>query len=76
MQQETPDQFFSVQFHDFVSVVITVVFVAKIDFVLMDIQNTRVAERGFVAIAGQVADHGIGSLKPGFGVDDPVALHE
>ena len=76
MQQETPDQFFSVQCHDFVSVVIPVVLVAKIDFVLADIQDTRVTECGFMAIAGQVIDHSIGSLKPGFGVDDPIALHE
>ncbi len=76
MQQKTPDQLFSAQFHDFVSIVVSVIFVTQIDLVLLNSENTRVAERGFAAVAGQIADYGVGSLKPGFGVDDPVALHQ
>ena len=64
MQQETPDQFFPVQRHDFVAVVVAVVFVAKFDFVLVDRQDARIAERDFTAIASQVADHGLGAFQP------------
>ena len=64
MQQEASDQFFPVQHHDFVAVVVAVVFVAKFDFVLVDRQDARIAERGFTAVAGQVIDFGLGAFQP------------
>ena len=64
MQQETQDQFFPVQRHDFVAVVIAVVFVVEYDFVLTDCQDARIAERDFTAKAGQLIDFGLGAFQP------------
>jgi len=43
MQREAPDQSFPVQRHDFVEILIEVVFVAEFDFVLVDRQDVRIA---------------------------------
>ncbi len=76
MLQEAADEFAMLELHDFVLVVVAVVFVAEAYMLVIAVDETVVIHRDLVSVAGEVVDDGLGTLDVGLGVDHPVGLHE
>ena len=43
---------------------------------LLDVEQTSLAERNAMAVAGEILHHGVDLLDPGLAVDHPVGLHQ
>ena len=76
MQQIAADELLAFQVHHLPAVAILVVLVAHLDLVILNAEDTAVADGDTMAVACQIVHHGFGVGEPGLGIDDPVGLHQ
>ena len=76
MQQEAPDKLLNGQVHHLPAVVVSVILVAQGHLILLQAQESAVADGGAMGITGQIVDDVLARLQTGLGVDHPLLRHQ
>jgi hypothetical protein len=76
MEEESADKFFSGHGHDFLFVPIGVVPPTKRNHSLFQFKDAFIADGNAVSITAEIVKDSLGSIKRGFGIDDPFFLIE
>ena len=74
VQQEAPDELVGVEGHDFLPVVVAVVFPAKGDAVVIDPGQPGVGDGDAVGIAGEIFEYVLRPAERRLGIDYPRAV--
>ncbi len=73
--QESAQQFGAIKPHRFV-LAVSIVVISQTHFVVPNADQSAIAQRGAVAVAGQVGDHRVRPAQTGLGVDHPLRGHQ
>ena len=76
VQQVATQQFLAGQSHDLASIAVTVVFIAQVQRLAIEIAEAAVGQGDTMAVTAKIVHHRLGSRQAGFGIDHPVGRHE
>ena len=74
VEEESPDELFGRENHNFLLTVVAVVPPVELDLPVFDIHDSMIGNRDPVRVAADVIHHLLGSGEGRFGVDDPFRM--
>jgi len=75
MHQEAPDKLVAIQGHN-LQLVVPVVFIAELNLIFVDADNTLIGDGNAMSITGEISDHAVGSIDTRLAIHDPIFLHQ
>ena len=75
MHQEAADKLAAIQSHN-LRLVLPVVFVAELNLIFVDADNTVIGDGNAMGITSEITDYAVGAIQTMLALHDPVFLHQ